>query len=209
MRPTGNRVLVAVNMEQKNNYEIELSSGLKLWMDSDFGTDNRIAKPVVARVVGGSKFMRDLKFGDLVLCHHNSFSRTTGNTIFGDTGVKTENGESIFSLETSMIYVRIDAKGDSYPLPDFLICERIKEVIETNLIIPDSAQKNYADRFKVLTVSDNNSEEYKGLFKAGDIVVCHPKSDYEIVYTLNKKPMRLIRVRCSDVLGFLNQKKRA
>lgn len=195
MKPLKNKVLVSVNLTQKSDYEIELTKGINLWMDSNFGADGRITNPCIATVVepGGTE---GLTSGDIILCHHNTFNMgaISGN-LLGDTKEKDEKGHSLFVIDPNLIYIRI-RNGEFIPMDGYLIVERIKQAQGSIIIKPDSNEPN---RFKVAKVGEGCEP-----VKEGDIVVCFKYSDYEIEYNLDKKKHSVIRVKIDDVLGIEN-----
>lgn len=195
MKPLKNKVLVSVNLTQKSDYEIELTKGVNLWMDSNFGADGRITNPCIATVVhpGGTEgLLKD----DIILCHHNTFNMgaISGN-LLGDTKEKDEKGYSLFVIDPNLIYIRI-REGEFTPLDGYMIVERIKKEQDSVIIKPDSNEPN---RFKVVKAGVGCDP-----VKEGDIVVCFKYSDYEIEYNLDKKKRSVIRVKIDDVLGIEN-----
>lgn len=194
MKPLKSKVLVSVNLNQKSSYEVELAEGLTIWMDSNFGADGRIASPTIATVVETD--LKGLLKGDIILCHHNTFNMgsISGNLV-GDTGVKDENGHSLFVINTDFIYIRI-RNGKLLPMEGYMIVERIKKENKSVII---QEMGNEPTRFKVIDTGEGCEP-----VKNGDVIYCFKYSDYEIEYNLNKKKHSVIRVKIDDVLGIEN-----
>jgi hypothetical protein len=180
-------------MSQRNDYEIDFLGG-SMYMNSDFGFDYKQAKPVVAKVL---QDFGQFKEGDIVICHHNSFNRTSGGWNYGDTGEKVE-GEAVFVLEESMVQMKI-VDGEAFPVRGFLTVERIDKEVKTDLVVPDSFKKKEEMRFKVLRVG----EDCLGI-EEGMTIFAYKKSDYELPYVWNGKIKTAIRVDYNDVLGYEN-----
>lgn len=197
MTPLKNKILVSVNMNQKSDYEIEVG-GLILWVDSNWGADNRISKPTVARVESVGAGVNGLKSGDLVLCHHNAFAGgAVSGALPGDTGEKDGKGNRLVVINAGMVYVKLDKDLKAFPMDGYLTAERVKKEEYSGLIItPEIAVKNDTHRFKVLEVGIGCEP-----VKKNDTVICFKHADYEINYNLNKKLYSVIRIRIDDVLA--------
>lgn len=202
MRPIGKNIIVQIDTGQKNDYEIELAGGNKIWVDSDFGFNGRETNCVVAKVLYAPDYTT-LSEGDNVLCHHNAFKRTVSNGYkYGYTGItKRENGRiyDVFRIEMSMVFCKIDDDGNALPLDGILIAERIQKdetPASKLLFIPDSAKKNYTNVFKIIKAYDGCPD-----VNDGDTVICYKNSDYEILYSYNYKLKNAIRIKYDDVLA--------
>lgn len=193
MQAVGNNVLVAVDMNQKSDGAIEFEGVKdKIYINHDFGFDLKVSKPSLARVVQSD--IEGLKKDDVILCHHNSFSREINydeGEYFGDTGIK-QGKLSIFRLEYGMIYAKLDEKGNPHPLKDYILVERIEQKISTRLIIADSVKKTDPNMFRVVKGCEGIED--------GIEVVCYVYSDYKIEYSWNYKERSVIRVKKEDVL---------
>lgn len=188
-----NRILVSVNMSQRNDYEIDLA-GSKLYMNSDFGFDYKTAKPVMATVRQDAKGFNE---GDIILCHHNAFNRTSNGWNYGDLGEKVD-GEVLFVLEENMVYLKI-VKGEALPVRGFVTVERIMQKYNGLIEIPDSAKKKEEMKFKVLRVG----EDCLGI-EEGMVIFAYKKSDYEMTYVWEGKTRTAVRVDYNDILGYEN-----
>ena len=201
MRSANKRqIILGVNMTQKSDYEIELVPGVKIWMNSNFGTDKRITEPVVAVVKGLPPNETGLAVNDVVVCHHNAFNRIVGDGMkFGDTGYTDGDGLRYFTIGQDMVYFKIDADGEPYPLSGYLIIDRIDMPVDTMLEIPDTAKKTFPNKFRIKKVPEGFTE-----FSVGDVVYGYKYSDYEMIYNYRGKKKAVIRMKVDDVLGIVN-----
>ena len=206
MRPIGKNIIVKIDTGQKNDYEIELSPGNKIWINSDFGFNGRETNCVLATVLYAPDYT-NLKEGDEVLCHHNAFKRTVANGyLYGYTGItKRENGRiyDIFRIEMTMVFCKVDNDGNAVPLEGMLIAEKVmkEQQLSSKLIeIPDSAKTSYPNIFKAIRVYDGCPD-----IKEGDGLICFINSGYEILYSYNYKLKSAIRIKYDDVLAISNR----
>lgn len=203
MIPLNNKILVAVDLTQKEQYDYELAEGIDIVMRQDYGFDNKVAKPVLARVVKSTKGYEMLQQGDMVLCHHNTFvMEQYPGYMLGSLEEKDSNGHNLFVIDPSMIYLKFDPYTlHASPLPGNMIVERVEKKIDTFLIIPDSAKKTDPNIFKVIEPGPGCDIE------AGEIIYCYKHSDVEVHFNYQKKIFKVIRVRYTDVLGIIQDKK--
>lgn len=198
-----NRILVLVNLSQKRSYQIAFN-GTTLLLDSEYGADGKIANPTLAKVYDVGSDYTDLKEGDVIVTHHNVFrsvitTEANGNkALLGDTGIKID-GLSLFSIHYAQIQFKVNENGEALPLSGNVIVERIKKPVNTTLIVPDTVDEKYPNRFKVISVG----QDCDGV-SAGDTIITYDKSDYELSYTFNQKRMSTIRVKYQDVLAIDN-----
>lgn len=203
MRSIRNKLIVATSLDEKDDYSIELPSGLKLFMRSNYGHDQKLTNPVLTKVVAVGEDVDDIAPGDILLVHHNSFVRviTHGPNgeewLQGDMGIK-QDGLSLFQLERSMAWLKLDENGDPLPLREILIVERIKEdAPETSFIDLTSCDfGTKQNEFKVVKAGPG----CEGV-NNGDVIVAYYKSDLAINYTWNNKLRQAFRIKYSDVLG--------
>jgi hypothetical protein len=195
--PLANKVLVSVNLHQKDDAEIELIPGVKIWINHDFGVDGKVTQPSLAVVRKVGSNVAGIYGNDVILCHHNTFRSIVANGYrLGDLGMKDENGLDIFSIPPSFIHLKLDAEGNPYPLSGYFLVERVPYEVATDLVVPDSAKKNYKNKFKVLEVYEGSAT-----VKKGDMIITHVMSDYEIHYNWKSKDRVAIRVKEDDVLA--------
>jgi co-chaperonin GroES (HSP10) len=199
MTPLNHKILVAVDLTQKEEYDYQLAEGIDIVMRQDYGFDNKVAKPVLARVVQSAPGYA-LQPGDAVLCHHNTFvMEQYPGYMLGSLEEKDEYGHSLFVIDPSMIYLKLDTDTQQVqPLPGNLIVERVEKKIDTFLIVPDSAKKTDPNIFRVIQAGPECDS-----VQNGDIIFCYKHSDIEVHFNYNKKIYKVIRVRYTDVLGIV------
>jgi len=195
------KILVMVDLLQKSDQMLETDGGLKLWTNQDWGFDGKTTKPVVATVYRDTSKKVGLMAGDVIICHHNTFEKMVSKDYkYGDTGVTIyEEGRTynIFSINESEIQCRIDEQsGKAYPMPGFMLVERIAIHYPTNYIITPHTDKYIDNQFKVIKPGTGEVK-----FKAGQVVITYPKSDYTINYNYRGKQFTVVRVKHSDVLA--------
>jgi len=199
----GSKVLVAVNLSQKNNFEFETEGGLRLWTNKDFGYDGKVTQPVLARVLAVGHKVSDLSYNDIIVCHHNTFRREVNNGyMHGDTGEKTPDNESIFAIEPYLIQCRVDPdSGNPVPLAGFALVERISIVHDTKLVVAVDSNEYIPNQFRVVKAGGGKGETADIAVTPGDIVITYEKSDYDIEYTYKLKPRSAVRVKYTDILA--------
>jgi hypothetical protein len=204
MKPLQNKILVAVDLRQKSDYEFETDGGLVLWCNSKFGFDNKVSSPVIARVVSPGKHT-DVAEGDYVLCNHNTFnmlqdpSGEDEDSLLGFTGIKDDRGW-IFSINRSWIYFKVGSDGNPVPLSGFVVAERIPMEYDTIIEIPDSLKTNYKNQFRAIAVGP----DCDGV-SVGDIIITYEKSDVEVNYTFNRKNVSFVRIKMENILATSNE----
>lgn len=200
MKPLKNKIIVAVDLRQKSDYEIETDGGLKLWTNSDFGHDGNVKNPVVATVVSPGRHT-DVQAGDNILCHYHTFnmmqdpSGQDESSLLGFTGVKDDRGW-IFAIERSLVLFKVSKDGNPEPLDGFIAAERIKNEYDSDIIIPDSAIKTIENQFRAVKVGPGCDG-----IKDGDILVTYKKADVSVNYTFKKKQKSFVRIKAGDVLA--------
>lgn len=188
------RLVVAVNMNQKDDFEIELAPGLRLWMNKDWGADGKVTNPSMALVKSVGESITDIAAGDVVLVNHNSFKRIVANGYrFGHIGKMDKM--DLFSLEYSMVWLKVDPHGNAHPINGYLTVERLEKPIDTKLVVPDIAKKNYKSRFKVVEVGPDIEDLAPGM-----VIETFDKSDVDVFYTWNHKEKSVVRIAYRDVL---------
>ena len=195
--PVGDKVILAVDMKQKSDFEFTTEGGLRLWGNTDFGHDEKKTRPTIAEVVASRH--DDLLAGDVVLCHHHTFSREVNNGyLLGDMDTDTEDGRQLFAIERALIHFKVGANGEAIPLSGFITALRIERKYEgvAHVVIPESVVTTYANQFRVLEVGP----DCEGV-EPGDVVIAYPKSDYKMEYTYNGRMRTCIRIKYSDILA--------
>lgn len=197
MKPIGDKILVSVNLTQKSDADVVTGGGLRLYMNLNFGHDQKHVAPNTATVVNPGRY-DDLIPGDKVICHHNSFNRPLRNDklweLFGDTGVKI-GGESVFALEYGMVQCRI-VDGNPMPLRGYVLVNRIDKPVETFLDVPDTARGTHKNQFEVVSVGPGCDG-----IEPGMTIVTYEKSDVTIEYIHDNKQFTAVRVKYDDILA--------
>lgn len=206
MKPLKNKLIVAVNLSEKDDYEVTLKSGLKLFMRSNYGYDGRETNPVIAKVIAVGDGITDVNPDDILLVHYNSFKRVVtyapngSELLLGDMGIK-QDGLSLFCLEYTFAWMKLDEQGNPIPLNNLLVVETIdkpelvSEVI--TLLNLNPVDKSYIpNTFKVVRAGVNCQ-----YVRDGDTVICYDKSNLLIKYTFNTEMRQCYRMQYSDVLA--------
>lgn len=179
MKPVNNKILVRVNMRQKDSMTV---GGITVKLATQFDTNYRERSPVVCEVVKGNGFVIA---GDILLCHHNTFYTPSPFYLHDD----------LFSIPfTKIVFAKVGVDGNLAPLCGNIICERM--IIETFLPLPPEQQKPYIDR---ALVKDGSGTPYK----AGQLIFHRPHASYEIVYIWQGIEKRVVKVPEEQVCGVL------
>lgn len=191
------KLIVAVNMNQKNDMEIELIPGLTIYMNKFFGDDRKITNPSLAIVREVGPGITDIKKNDIILCHHNTFRSVVANGYFlGHMG--KEDKLDLFSINYERVQIKLNPDGTPVPLKEMMLVKRIENRVNSIIAQSEAHVKNHHNIFEIEYIGDNCD----GL-KVGDKVITYTKSDYEIDYCFNQKNLSAIRVKYTDVLAIL------
>jgi len=207
MKPVRNKIIVSVNMSQKNNFEFVTDGGLQLWGNKDFGFDGKKTQPVLTTIISTGDKPLGLLPQDVVICHHNTFRREVGKGyMHGDTGVKTPKGEAVFAIEPHQIQCRVDpSTGDPLPLQGFVLVERIPIEYRSSIIVTPDHDQYIPNQFKVVAAGGGVDEYADVVINPGDIIITYEKSDYDIEYVYDMKMKSAVRVKYADVLAISKQ----
>lgn len=177
IKPVNNKVLVSVNLEQKDYFSI---GSTKLKNAISFAVNYRERSPTIAFVEQGNDI---LHAGDLLLTHHNLFQMPSPYHLYDD----------LFSVPFSkVLFAKIYSNGDIAPLCGNLICKKIEK--PTSIPVPNP--EYYINKYEVL---DGGWTK----FKEGDVVLTRPYSGYEIVYILNGEEKRVVKVDSDMICGYI------
>lgn len=178
IEPMYNKILVQVNLEQKDYAEI---GGVKLFLAPKFNPNNREKNPVIAQVLKGKN---EIKEGQFIVVHHNYFSDYSPYEI----------SDGIYSIPYSEnIFAIIDKWGNPQAVCGNIIAERLFE--DEAIGIANVKRLHYHDRVKVISNDFGYVE--------GDEIFTLPYSDYEIVYNWNGIERRIIRVFKENIVAIL------
>ena len=179
MKVVNNRIIVQVNMEQKNSMIV---GGVLLHTALKFEVNYREKSPVIAKVVEGNKYLNK---GDILICHHNHFYPPSPYFLEDD----------LYSIPfNKTIFAKINSEGKITPICGNILGERIP--IKTEFEVPSESRKKYIDRILVT---------HKGWskHKQGQIILCKPNAPYDIVYNFGGIEKRITKVSEDMVLGYL------
>lgn len=189
------KLVVAVNMSQKDDFEIDLAPGIRIWMNKDWGPDGKVTNPSLAIVKSVGEGITDIEPGDMILCHHNAFDRVVSNGyLHGHIG--RDGKLDLFSLEYSMVWLKVDTDGNAHPLAGYLTVDRIEEPLpDTVLELTDlSKGRVYQNRFKILELGPGCDD-----LEVGMVIETDKFSDIDVHYSWNHTERKVIRVKYSDV----------
>lgn len=179
MRPTHDRILVRVNMKQKDEMRIV---DVLVRTALPFETNYREKSPVIAEVVEGNEQLRS---GQIICCHHNHFYPPSPFFLQDD----------LYSIPfNKTIFGVFNLQGELLPMCGNMICEAIP--VETPLPLPPELQKLHIDRYRVLLPGGTP-------YKKGWIVFTRPNAGYVIVYHWDSIEKRILKVDCEQVCGVL------
>ncbi len=198
------RLLVAVWPEQKQSHRImkkdgtyvDLFLGFKEWRADMNGWETN---PTVGRVIVGND---ELKAGDFVLTQHNAFENDNkqihGVKEVPELSDMVHEGEKVFAIEKSLLWLGITQEGEPYPIGDSLICKRIyeKELKSDSGLVIVQDQRQYPTML-YLDKKPNHITE----IEPGQIIVVSTKSDCELKYVWENKHTSVIRVRYDSFMG--------
>jgi hypothetical protein len=181
MKAVNNKVLVSVNMEQKDTMiigDVEYKAALS------FEVNHREKSPVIAKVI---RDVNNLFKGDILICHHNMFTQTAYFV-----------ADNVFSIPLSnVLFAKLYSDGSIYPIYGNMICEKIP--LDDKFIFTGEDTKKervYQNRYKVVI---------PGLapYKENQIIFTRPHSGYDIVYNVGGKVNRITKVDSQMVCGVI------
>lgn len=177
--PVNNKIMVSVNMKQKDEMklgDIVIKMGLK------FDNNHREKSPVIAKVEQDNGY---LKPGELIICHHNHYYPPSPYFLY-DCYYSIPVNHTIFAI--------IHANGSLTPTYGNILGERID--IESTILLPVDQRKQYTDRIKI-TQSSNPK------YKEGQTIFTRPFAPYDIVYNFGGVIKRVTKVWDQMVCGVL------
>lgn len=177
MRVVENRILVKVNMKQKDEFTI---GGVTVKAALPFELNYREKSPVVGYIVQGNAYVKE---GQLGIFHHNHFYSPSPYYLYDDLYSVPFNG-TIFGV--------LDEIGDIQPMCGNLICKRVP--IEYLIPVPVEQQKTHIDRAIVVRAGPEP-------YKTGQLVFHRKNAGYDIVYNWCGNERRITKVHASMVVG--------
>lgn len=181
MKSVNNKVLVRVNMEQKNYMKI---GSIVLQTANKYATNYREKSPVVGQFVETNQFFRE---GDIALFHHNHFYHPSPYFLQDD----------LYSVPMNKtIFGTVDSHGEMTPVMGNMICKRIP--VETYLPLPSDQQKTHINRYEIVNPGWTK-------YKAGDIIFTRPHSGYDIIYMWDTEKRVVTKVSEDMVCGIVKK----
>jgi len=177
MKPVNNKILVKVNMEQKDTM---LVGGVLLSTAIKFETNYREKSPVIAEVVKGNKYIHD---GDIIVCHHNHF--------YPPSPYFVQDG--LYSIPfNKTILGRVNSSGIISAVCGNVFGNRVD--IKTELDLPPEYRKKYINR---LEITDRGWTNYAD----GQLVFCRPNAPYDIIYNWGGEERRVTKLDSEQICG--------
>lgn len=170
MKSVNDRVIVKVNMAQKNEMVI---GGVKVRTALKYENNHREKSPVIAEVVSGNRWVRE---GQYLLCHHNHFYPPSPYFLQDD----------LYSIPANhTIFAILNEDGSVRPVYWNVIAEKIP--IETSLPLPTELRKYHLNRGKIVDAGWTK-------YKLGDLVFTRPSAPYDIVYIFGGIENRITKI---------------
>ena len=189
MKPVGNKVIIAIDTNEKNKHKITKDDGseIELYVDTSYSWDGKVTAYTQAILLTDYK---NIKAGTDVLIHHNALHDTNEMDIDYSPSVK------FYSIEEGFVYFGI--KGEEIICIDgYMLVERVydEDTLSPGGIILVE-KKKHDSLLKIIKKPDSITD-----FEIGDIAVTYKYSDYEINCRINGKMEKLIRLKYSDCLA--------
>lgn len=177
MKPANNKILVRVNMKQKNTLVI---AGICFTVANLYQTNHREKEPVLGEIVEGNS---DVKKGQVGIFHHNNYTPPSPFFLYDD----------LFSVPyNKTVFGILHQDGSIKPLCGNILCDRVEK--EYSIYIPPEQREKYIDRVIVTNPGDTP-------YKAGQLLFTRPHAYYEIVYNVNGIEHRIHKVHAEMVVG--------
>lgn len=182
MRPVNDRVVVRVDLDQKNKIML---GGVKLLTALRYETNYREKSPVVAQVVYGNARLQP---GDYLLCHHNHF--------YGNSPYYLQ--DDLYSIPANhTIFAILSPSGELSPVYGNLLASKVE--VETALPVTSEHREFHKDRGIVLDGGWT-------AFNVGDMVFTRPSAIYEIVYIFGDIEHRVCKINSEMICAVIGKK---
>lgn len=182
MRPTNGKILVRVDLAQKNTMmigDVQVSMALK------YETNFREKAPVIAQVVDAHDRLNE---GDFLLCHHNHFQGKSPYHVQDD----------LYSIPANhTIFAVLQPSGELSPVHGNVLAAKVE--VETPLPLPPEQRTHHKDRGLIL---DGGWTE----FQPGDLVFTRPSAIYEIVYIWGQEEKRICKINSEMICAAVEKK---
>lgn len=177
MRVVQGRILVQVNMKQKDEFTV---GGITVKAALPFETNFREKSPVVGLILQGNAYVKE---GDLGIFHHNHYYPPSPYYLQDD----------LFSVPfNKTLFGIIDKDGEIQPMCGNIICERVP--VEYSMPVPVEHRKTHIDRVRV---TRPGLEPYK----PGQLIFHRKNAGYDIVYNWNGIEKRVTKIHTEMVVG--------
>jgi len=179
MTPTNNKIIVRVDLKQKDVANI---GGVEVRMTNSYNTNYRERSPVIAEVVNGNTTIFD---GSFIVCHHNNFYEPSPYHLEKD----------LYSIPfNKTIFGILDSNGELTPVCGNVFCNRVD--IETALPLPPDQRKKHINRGVVIASSVLK-------YKEGYTIFTRPNALYDIVYIFDKQKITITKVSEDMICGVI------
>lgn len=191
IKPIGKRVIVITDTQQKKSHSFLKEDGTEgnLYIANEYSWDGRVTNFTQGTLLTD---FRNLKAGTHVLAHHNSMGDECELAVEG-----TPAHHKVFAIDEIFVYFGVD--GDKViPIDGYMLVERLYEPEDVSKggIILTTDRIQIKNKVKVLAVPESIVD-----YKAGDVAIVYPHSDYLMTHNLNGKIEELIRVKYTDCLA--------
>lgn len=180
MRILNENIMLEFDADQKQSVTID---GMHFFIVPNrfkYHQNGRETNAVVAKVILAGK-KTGIKNNTYVITSHN---------VLNDGAYQI--GANIIRPFDRWILATINKEGELIPTAEHVICMRMPMPIEVNgFWLPETAQKMYEDRVKVLT-----GEGYE----AGEVIGILKFADYEVIYNWNGVERKRIVVYKKDII---------
>lgn len=184
MRPTNGRVLVRVDMDQKNSMML---GEVKVLMATKYETNYRERSPVIARVVEANAH---LAAGDYILCHHNHFYLPSPYHLQDD----------LYSIPANhTIFAILRPSGELSPVYGNVLAAKVE--VTALFPMPAEYRTYHMDRGLILDGGWTT-------FEPGDLVFTRPSAIYEIVYIFGDIERRVCKINSEMICAFVEAEKK-
>lgn len=179
MKPVNNKILVRVDMAQKDHISI---GGIKVRTALPFEHNYREKSPVVGIIIEGNPYLKE---GEIAIFHHNHFYPPSPYFLMDDLYSVPFN-KTVFGV--------LDEKGDINPMCGNIISERV--FMEYSIPVPVEHMKTHINRVKVINPGQTP-------YKPGQLIFHRPNAAYDIVYNWNGIEKRVTKVHEDMVVGMI------
>ena len=178
MKAVNQKLLVRSDPEQKQSF---LVGGVQMTGATMFNQNYRERSPVVCQSEQDSG---DIKQGDILVCHHNTFYSPSPYHLY----------EDLFSipLKGTIIFCKVNPFGGLIPLLGNMIVETIP--IEDKYAHSFEERNYYPNRIQVVHGGGTD-------YQKGDLLFTRPLGAYEMVYHFKGEERRVFKCHENQIVG--------